>query len=62
MRVQVLEAPEVSIAKLEVTQEDHERRITAIEGLVWKIVGAAVMGSFAGGGTAVAAVKLWSGL
>lgn len=40
----------ISVAKLEVTSEDHERRITVLEDLAWKVVFAALAGALAGGG------------
>ncbi len=35
----------VQLARLETTSEDHERRITQIEGLAWKVLVAALAGA-----------------
>ena len=62
MQVLSVEPVEVQIARLEVTQANHERRITQIEVLVWKVFVAALGGAVAGGGAVTALARLfWAG-
>lgn len=57
-QVLVAETPDVAIAKLQVTQADHERRISKLEGVVWKVLFAALGGAVAGGSAAVVVARV----